>query len=82
MVLFMAYSATFISHLTVQRRELPFRDFQGFVNDGTYKLGAEYGSAHEGYLKVRYIYIITNAYRLSVNIFRLHRYPWISIGHR
>jgi hypothetical protein len=82
MVLFMAYSATFISHLTVQRRELPFTDFQGFLNDGTYKLGAGYGSAHEAYLKVSYIYIITNAYRMSVNIDRVHRYPWIAIGRR
>jgi hypothetical protein len=67
MVLFMAYSATFISHLTVRRRELPFRDFQGFLNDGTYKLVAIYGSAEEAYLKVSYIHIITDAYRVNVN---------------
>jgi hypothetical protein len=66
MVLFMAYCATFISHLTVRRRELPFRDFQGFLNDGTYKLGAVYGSAHEAYLKVRYIYI--HHYRRLQNV--------------
>jgi hypothetical protein len=62
--------------------ELPFTDFQGFLKDGTYKLGAEYGSAHEGYLKVRYIYIITNACRMSVNIFRVKSYAWMAIGRR
>jgi hypothetical protein len=53
MVLFMAYCVTFISHLTVQRRELPFRDFQGLLNDGTFKLGVLYGNAQESCLKVR-----------------------------
>jgi hypothetical protein len=67
MVLFMAYSATFITHLTLPRRELPFRDFQGFLNDGTYKLVAVYGSAQEAYLKVNYIYVIIDAYRMKVN---------------
>jgi hypothetical protein len=67
MVLFMAYSATFISHLTIRRRELPFRDFQGFLNDGTYKMGVIYGNAQEAYLKVSYIHIIIDAYRMNVN---------------
>jgi hypothetical protein len=67
MVLFKAYCATFLSHLTVRRRELPFRDFQGFLNDGTYKFGAVYSSAYEAYVKVRCIYIITDAYKMCVN---------------
>jgi hypothetical protein len=67
MVLFMAYCATFISHLTIRRRELPFKDFQGFLNDGIYKFGAVYGSVYEAYLKVRCVYIINNAYRKYVN---------------
>jgi hypothetical protein len=67
MVLFMAYSATFISHLTLPRRELPFRDFQGFLNDGTYKFGTIYGSPFAAYLKVSYIHIIIDAYRMNVN---------------
>jgi hypothetical protein len=67
MVLFMSYSATFISHLTLPRRELPFTDFQGFLNDGTYKLVAVYGSAQEAYLKVSYIYVIIDSYRMNVN---------------
>jgi hypothetical protein len=58
MVLFMAYCATFISHLTLPRRELPFRDFQGLLNDGTYTFGVLHGSAHESYLKVRKIFFI------------------------
>jgi hypothetical protein len=67
MALYMAYCATFISYLTVQTNELPFRDFQGFLNDGTYKLGTKYGSAQKAYLKVSYIYIITDTYRMNVN---------------
>jgi hypothetical protein len=67
MVLYMAYCATFISHLTLTRRELPFTDFQGFLNDGTYKLVAVYGTAQEAYLKVSYIYIVTDAYRMKVS---------------
>jgi hypothetical protein len=63
----MAYSATFISHLTVKRNELPFRDFQSFLNDDTYKLVPEYGSAQEAYLKVSYIYVIIDAYRVNLN---------------
>jgi hypothetical protein len=67
MVLSMAYSATFTSHLTLPRRKLPFRDYQGFLNDGTYKLVAVYGSAQEAYLKASYIYVIIEAYRMNVN---------------
>jgi hypothetical protein len=67
MVLFMAYSATFISHLTLPRRELPFRDIQGFLNDGTYKLVAVYGSSQEAYLKASSIYVIIDAYTMNVN---------------
>jgi hypothetical protein len=67
MVLNMTYSATFISHLTLTRRGLPFTDFQGFLNDDTYKLGAVYGNAHEAYLNLSYIYIITEAYRMKVS---------------
>jgi hypothetical protein len=81
MVLFMAYSATFLSHLTVRRRELQFRDIQSFLNDGTYKLFAIYGSAEEAYLKVTYIYIITDAYGINVNTHRVHTHPCLDTGH-
>jgi hypothetical protein len=38
-VLMAAYSAFLISSLAVQHRELPFRDLQGLVHEGSYKLG-------------------------------------------
>jgi hypothetical protein len=38
-VLFAAYSATFISFLTVQHNSLPFETFEEILQDGTYKLG-------------------------------------------
>ena len=39
LVLLAAYSAFLISILAVQRQELPFRDLQGLLNDGSYRLG-------------------------------------------
>ena len=34
-----AYSAFLISSLAVQHRDLTFRDLQGLLHDGSYKLG-------------------------------------------
>jgi hypothetical protein len=34
-----AYSAFLISSLAVQHRNLPFKDIQGLLNDGSYRLG-------------------------------------------
>jgi hypothetical protein len=39
LVLMAAYSAFLISSLAVQHQHLPFRDFQGLLHDGSYKLG-------------------------------------------
>jgi hypothetical protein len=39
MVLMAAYSAFLISSLAVERRHLPFRDPQGLLDDGSYRLG-------------------------------------------
>jgi len=39
LVLMAAYSAFLISSLAVQHQHLPFRDFQGLLYDGSYKLG-------------------------------------------
>jgi len=39
LVLMAAYSAFLISSLAVQRQHLPFRDLQGLLDDGSYKLG-------------------------------------------
>jgi hypothetical protein len=41
MVLLAAYSAFLISSLAVQHRNLPFRDLQGLLRDGSYRLGVE-----------------------------------------
>jgi len=34
-----AYSAFLISSLAVQHHDLPFRDLQGLLHDGSYRLG-------------------------------------------
>jgi hypothetical protein len=39
LVLMAAYSASLISSLAVQHQHLPFRDLQGLLYDGSYKLG-------------------------------------------
>jgi hypothetical protein len=39
LVLMAAYSAFLISSLAVQHQHLPFRDIQGLLYDGSYKLG-------------------------------------------
>jgi len=41
-----AYSAFLISSLAVQQRNLPFRDLQGLLYDGSYKLGVVRGSSN------------------------------------
>ena len=38
-VLMAAYSASLISSLAVQHLNLPFRDLQGLLHDGSYRLG-------------------------------------------
>jgi hypothetical protein len=40
LVLMAAYSAFLISSLAVQRQDLPFRELQGLLQDGSYRLGA------------------------------------------
>ena len=39
LVLMAAYSAFLISSLAVQHQDLPFRDLQGLLYDGSYRLG-------------------------------------------
>jgi hypothetical protein len=39
LVFLVAYSAFLISSLAVQHQHLPFRDLQGLLHDGSYKLG-------------------------------------------
>jgi hypothetical protein len=38
LILFIAYSAIFISILAVDRYKLPFLDFKGLLDSGTYRL--------------------------------------------
>ena len=44
LVLLAAYSAFLVSSLAVQQRDLPFRDLQGLLNDGSYRLSIERNS--------------------------------------
>jgi hypothetical protein len=46
MVLMAAYSAFLTSSLAVQYQYLPFRDFQGLLDDGSYRLGVLRDSSH------------------------------------
>ena len=39
LIVMAAYSAFLTSSLAVQHTDLPFRDFQGLLNDGSYRLG-------------------------------------------
>jgi hypothetical protein len=54
-VLFVAYSATFVSFLAVRQYDLPFADFKGLVEDGTYRLGMLSGSARINFFKVIFV---------------------------
>jgi hypothetical protein len=53
LVLFVAYSATFISFLSVRKFTLPFTDFEGLLRNGRYMLGVIENSEREAYFKVR-----------------------------
>jgi hypothetical protein len=44
LVLLAGYSASLISSLAVEPRHLPFRDLQGLLYDGSYKLGVQQNS--------------------------------------
>ena len=46
LVFMAAYSAFLISTLAVQHHNLPFRDFQGLLNDGSYRLGVMSNSSY------------------------------------
>jgi hypothetical protein len=52
LVLMAAYSAFLISSLSVQRRQLPFKDFQGLFDDGSYRLGVMKDGSHFNMLNV------------------------------
>jgi hypothetical protein len=52
LVLLAAYSAFLISSLAVQRQDLPFRDLQSLLYDGSYKLGVLRNSSQFNILSV------------------------------
>lgn len=58
LVLFISYSATFISFLTVQHHHLPFSDFQGALDDGTYRVDVLAASADIDYFRVSHVYFV------------------------
>jgi hypothetical protein len=53
LVLLAGYSASLISSLAVQPRYLPFRDLQGLLYDGSYKLGVLQNSSTLNIFDVR-----------------------------
>jgi hypothetical protein len=53
LVLMAAYSTFLMSCLAVQRQELPFRDLQGLLNDGNYRLFIERESHRYDMFRVR-----------------------------
>jgi hypothetical protein len=57
-VLFVAYGAAFISFLTVRHHHLPFTDFQGAIDDGTYRVDVQAASADIDYFTVMQLTLI------------------------
>jgi hypothetical protein len=51
-VVFVAYSAAFISFLAVGHHHLPFTDFQGILDDGSYRVDVQAASADIDYFTV------------------------------
>jgi hypothetical protein len=55
-LLFIAYSATFISSLAVSRPQLPFSTFEDLLADERFHIGVRAESSHEDYFKARKSY--------------------------
>jgi hypothetical protein len=68
LVLMAAYSAFLISSLAVQRQDLPFRDFHGFLHDGSYKLGVVRNTSQFSTLQVRGIKCLLPNYLVVVGL--------------
>jgi len=63
-----AYSAFLISSLAVQHRDLPFRELQGFLYDGSYKLGVLKNSSYFNIFYVWGIKYLWPVYLLGVGL--------------
>jgi hypothetical protein len=57
-VLVAAYAAALVSFLAVQRDELPFTNFEGLLEDGTYEMGVTRGA------EVAYFRVSSSAYMI------------------
>ena len=53
MLLFLAYSVSFIMHLTVRRYNLPFVDFRGLLEDDRYEVGTTRGPLQTSSFKLQ-----------------------------
>ena len=51
-IIYMSYSASLISSIMTRKHVLPFTDFEGFLEDGSYTLGAQQSSAELDFFKV------------------------------
>jgi hypothetical protein len=60
-VVFVAYSAAFISFLTVRHHHLPFTDFQGALDDGSYRVDVQAASADIDYFTVNQLMLISQS---------------------
>ena len=54
MSVFDVYIARFVSEIALPKEWMPFRTFEEFLADGSYKLEAMPNSAHSAYFKVLY----------------------------
>jgi hypothetical protein len=55
MVVFTSYSGALVSSIASRHATLPFKTFQDFLNDGTYRLGVVANSSIISNMKVRHI---------------------------
>ncbi|XP_021934649.1 glutamate receptor ionotropic, delta-2-like [Zootermopsis nevadensis] len=70
LVLFISYSATFISFLTVQHHHLPFSDFQGALDDGTYRVDVLAASADIDYFRKSVDPVFKNVYKKLIEPYK------------
>ena len=66
LVLLAAYSAFLISSLAVQHRDLPFRDLQGLLHEGSYRLGIEKDNYLHNMFEVWWIDYLWTDYLLGI----------------
>jgi hypothetical protein len=65
MLLLGCYSAGFITNLTLRDPALPFTDFEGLLNDGSYRLGMALVNDQLDYFKVSILIYLLTAIELT-----------------